>query len=327
MAKKAKKVVRAYVENDARMRQRMRTMQGVYETQKALFEALNPKVFTPTFGTRWLTALDTADEAVPGMVRVGELKEETEDVNATLAAAGAMAQRVFYYVGEAFPGRASKLTAYGQPRYEKARNSQPLMRALLETLIGRAKADKTALAAVGFGPALQTQLAELSEQLTLDETSQEDKKGLNTGDGDAYIETQNAAYAFGQAAYKAAQQLFGADASQLARFRLGEPARPRAEVRTLTLQPGERRSILIKGALLNTSALRLTASPGQVRVLRSPDATDPATSGGRLLPDQKTLRVTAWALGADGQHLVVVNEGSQRATLRVSASVGPPAKP
>ncbi|GAA4375574.1 hypothetical protein [Hymenobacter koreensis] len=217
----SKSEVRVYSESDADMRQRMRTMHGHFVTDAAAFGAFNPDL-NAAFATAWLAALDAADQATPGTVRVGELKEETAEVNDVMEQARQQVQQLYYYVGQAFPKNPGRLEQYGKKLYEKARTSHEQMRALLDVAVKSAERDEAALAAKGYPATKRLALQALSSQLTSTNTTQEVKKGENKEASGGYLALQNAAYGFGQQVSSAAKVLFVADATRRSLYRLSD---------------------------------------------------------------------------------------------------------
>jgi hypothetical protein len=221
--KKSTEVLRHYSQPDATMRQDMRTMHGHYLTHQAEFQAFNPD-FDADFGSEWLAALDLADTTPDHTVRVGELKEDTAEVDDVIVRAQRAAQTLFYYVGRAFPNNAGRMTTYGRKTYDAARNNQDKMRTLLENAFAAATRDHAALAAKGYSAAQLADLHAVAQELTAANTGQEMQKGTNTEGRDHYVTVQNHAYGYGQEASAAAKMLFVDDKATRDMFRLGGDA-------------------------------------------------------------------------------------------------------
>ncbi|SHI59859.1 hypothetical protein SAMN02745146_1140 [Hymenobacter daecheongensis DSM 21074] len=304
--------VRLYTGSDADMRQRMRTMHGHYLTDVAAFSGFNPTL-NAAFGAQWLAAIEAADQALPGAVRVGELKEETGQVQDDMEQARQQVQTLFYYVDKAFPKNAGRLEQYGKKRYEKARAKQEEMRTLLEMALQSATRDEQALTTQGYTAAKRQQLAQLSDALTASNTAQKVKKGANKEDSGLYIETQNAAYGYGQQANEAARVLYMSDALKRDLYRLVDAVK-RPEAHELTLKPNTARTVLFEAELLPETELRLRLNAGAgvvaVALVPTPEAVPdkPRTFGGPAAAD--TLTLTAAALGS-GQYLWVRTEGPE----------------
>ena len=217
--KKPTTVLRHYSQPDATMRQDMRTMHGHYLTNAAAFQAFNPE-FDAAFGSDWLAALATADTTPDHTVRLGELKEDTAEVDTVMERAQRATQAVFYYVGRAFPHNAGRLATYGRSRYDAARDNHDKMRTLLQTAFTAATSDHAALAAKGYTAAQLAELGSLVQELAITNTTQEMTKGTNTEGTEHYITTQNLAYGYGQEVSAAAKVLFADDKTTQALFRL-----------------------------------------------------------------------------------------------------------
>ncbi|OON69104.1 hypothetical protein B0919_10365 [Hymenobacter sp. CRA2] len=210
-----------YSEPDADMRQRMRTMHGHFLTDAAAFAGFNPDL-NAAFAGAWLAAIEAADAATPGSVRVGELKEQTAAVDEVMEQARQQVQQLYYYVGQAFPRNAGRLDQYGKKHYDRARDSHEQMRALLDMAVQAAERDETALAAKGYAATKRLALQALSTQLTATNTSQEQKKGSNKEGGDEYLALQNAAFGYGQQVSGAARVLFAEGTTKRQLYRLSD---------------------------------------------------------------------------------------------------------
>ncbi|MBG8552636.1 hypothetical protein [Hymenobacter guriensis] len=271
----AEPITRLYTGSDATMRQQMRTMQGHYLTDQAAFAAFNPS-FTAAFGTSWAAALDAADAATPGAGRVGELKEDTQAVEAVMEKARTQVQGLFYFVEQAYPGNKARLDQYGKKLYEKARNNHDKMRELLELAATAAERDKVALAAKGFSAAKLTALKAFPDQLTQANTTQEMKKGTNVEDGDGFVQLQNAAYGFGRQVSEAAKVAFAGDYAKQQLYRLTAPAAAGPETHELPLKTGALKTLLLETLLTATSTLRLRVQEAEasvsVQLVLAPDA-------------------------------------------------------
>ncbi|WP_046244514.1 hypothetical protein [Hymenobacter terrenus] len=307
--KRATAVLRHYSQPDATMRQDMRTMYEHYIARQAAFQAFDPE-FDATFGPDWLVALNTADTTPDHSVRVGDLKEDTDDVEDVMEQARRAVQTVFYYVGRAFPNNAGRLATYGRSTYAAARNNHNKMRTLLQTAFTSATRDQAALAAKGYSAEQLAALGSLVAELTATNTTQEVTKGTNTEQSDHYITVQNLAYGFGQEVSAAAKLLFAADAATLALFRLGGATSSGLEHHELTVAPRAVATVAFTTPLLDTARLRLRLAvpqPGQTARV------------GRVVDDQKLpysvtltteiseLDVLAPVLGPIGQVLMVEN--------------------
>ena len=214
---------RQYDQPDSEMRQRMRTMHGHYLADVAAFTAFNPTL-TPAFGTQWAAALDAADQATSGTTLRGNLKQDTQTVETLMDQARTQVQMLFYYVEQAFPNNPGRLDQYGKPQYAAARQSHDKMRTLLATALTSATRDQAALAPHGFGPDKLAALTEVTQNLSRADTDQEIRKGTNTEGADAYVQLQNAAYAFGQQVSRAAKVAFAQDPVKQRLYRLSDPA-------------------------------------------------------------------------------------------------------
>ena len=212
-------VLRHYSQPDATMRQDQRTLHGHYRANEAAFQKFNPE-FDAAFGKDWLAALDLADTTPDHTVRVGELQEDTAEVETVMEQAQRALQAVFYYVGRAFPHNAGRLATYGRSSYDAARDHHDKMRSLLHTAFTSATRDAQALEAKGYTKAQLAELGRLADELTTTNTTQEVTKGTNTEGTDHYITTQNLAYGYGQEVSAAAKVLFAADKTTQSLFRL-----------------------------------------------------------------------------------------------------------
>ncbi len=212
-------VLRHYSQPDATMRQDLRTMHGHYLAHEAAFQKFNPE-FDAAFGKDWLAALDLADTTPDHTVRVGELQEDTAEVETVMEQAQRALQAVFYYVGRAFPHNAGRLATYGRSTYDAARDNHDKMRTLLHTAFTSATRDAQALEAKGYTKAQLAELGRLADELTTTNTTQEVTKGTNTEGTDHYITTQNLAYGYGQEVSAAAKVLFVEDKATQGLFRL-----------------------------------------------------------------------------------------------------------
>jgi hypothetical protein len=319
--KRATEVLRRYSAPDAAMRQHMRTMHTHFTANQAAFQAFNPR-FDAAFGAQWLAAVEAADTAPTGAVRVGELKEDTAAVQDLMSKAQQAVQQLFYFVGQAFPNNVARLDQYGRRGYVAARDSHDKMRTLLQTAFASATRDQAALAAHGYTAAQLAQFGTLGEQLTATNTAQEVKKGQNTEGSDAYLTLQNRAYGYGQEVSAAAKVLFTGEVAKARLFRLaaGAPAGP--ERHEATVAPGAAGYLAFETPLLAATQLRLR--------LLAPAAGQRAFVGRVVAEGQKPptpqslsaevpeLLVLAPELGAAGQLLAVVNQGPEAAHVEVA---------
>ena len=292
-----------------------------YTTRQAAFQAFNPE-FDAAFGTDWLAAVDAADVAPDHTVRVGELKEDTAEVENVMDRAQAAAQTLFYYVGRAYPHNAGRLAQYGRSTYEAARKQHDKMRALLQTAFTSATRDQTALAAKGYTAAQLAALGTLVTELTDTNTTQEVQKGTNTEGTDHYLTIQNLAYGFGQEASAAAKVLFAGDEAARKLFRLSSPASSGPENHELTLGPDEKGTIAFKLTLEAATQLHLRLAlpaPGQtVTIGRVVTPDDKPPQGVTLSADLPELDATAEKLGPAGQLLLVHNDSKTPVRLEVA---------
>jgi hypothetical protein len=306
------------------MRQDMRTMYQHYLTHQAALRAFNPE-FDVDFGPEWLTALNAADTAPTGTVRVGELKEDTAEVATVMEQAQSALQSLFYFVGRAFPHNAGRMTTYGRPTYDAARDNHDLMRTLLQTAFTSATRDKDALATKGYTAAQLAALGQLVAGLTDTNTTQEVKKGTNVEGTDDYVTIQNRAYGYGQEVSAAAKVRFAEDAATLKLFRLTDPAPAGPEAHELTVAPKDRGSVLFATPLLATTRLHLRLAvpqPGQqATVGRAVGPTSPLSNFLVLSSANSELTVTATELGDAGQWVLVFNANGTAAPVRVEITV------
>lgn len=312
-----------YTTASAVMRQRMRTMLGLYTLHKTTFEGFSPE-FDTDFAADWLAAIEAAESEEQGAARTAQLQEDTAEVELHMAQARTELQTLFYFVGRTYPGNAARLDEYGRRKYEAARNSHELMDALLEQALKAATRDHLALAAKGYTAARLDALDTLEEELTEANTDQEIKKGTNLEATDHYITAQNLAYSFGQQVSEASKILFMANATLLDIFRLGPGEGPATETHEVTLAPGEDKWVLFDTPLVAPVQLRLRAvepAPGLQLLLGRTLLTDqrpPLTVA--LSHDTPDLTVAAADLGA-GPYVAVRNDGPapSRVQLQVVA--------
>jgi hypothetical protein len=210
---------RLYVLDDATMRQGQRTMLSHFSGRAAEFGAFNPE-FGGSFLVDWDVALTAADAALPRAARAGTLKEDTEAVKTVMASARDQVQRLFYFVGEAYPGNAGRLAQYGKRDYNKARNNRDKMATLLLEAFEAATRDQAALAAKGWNATARAAFGELAPALALAMSTQQIQKGTNLENGQAYIGRQNTLYGYGQRVSAAAKIRFATEQSTLRLFRL-----------------------------------------------------------------------------------------------------------
>ena len=319
--KRAATVLRHYHEPDADMRQDMRTMYEHYLTHQAAFRAFNPE-FDADFGPEWLAALNAADTAPTGTVRLGELKEDTAEVTTVMEQARTALQSLFYFVGRAFPHNAGRMTTYGRPTYDAARDNHDLMRTLLQTAFTSATRDQDALATKGYTAAQLAALGNLVAGLTDTNTTQEVKKGTNVEGTDDYVTIQNRAYGYGQEVSAAAKVLFAEDAATRKLFRLTDPAPAGPETHELTVAPQAQGSVLFATPLLAATRLHLRLAvpqPGQQAIVgRAVASTNPMTAFVRLTPADSELTVTAADLGAAGQWVLMQNNSPTPVRIEIT---------
>ncbi|MBO2011519.1 hypothetical protein [Hymenobacter negativus] len=303
-------IKRHYTIADATMRQDMRTMHEHYASHAAAFQAFNPE-FDAAFGTDWLAAIDAADAEPDHTVRTGELMEDTAEVTDVMDRARAGVQTLFYYVGRAFPHNAGRMATYGRSSYEAARKQHDQMRSLLQTAFTSATRDHAALAAKGYTAAQLAALGTLVTELADTNTTQEVTKGTNTEGRDHYVTVQNLAYGYGQEVSAAAKVLFAADAATLKLFRLSGPAPAAHETHELTVAPEDTGSVLLSTPLLATTKLHLrlaVPAPHQEAVVgRAVAPGSKIFTFVTLTQEVSELDVTAAALGASGQYVLVQN--------------------
>lgn len=303
---------RLYTGADAAMQQRQRTLHGHFLDNLAALTAFSPEL-AGTFGTRWTAAQTAAEAAVPGKMRTGQLKQDTDAVEGLMEQGRAQVQQLFYYVGRAFPHNAGRLDQYGKSSYEKARANHDRLIALLTQAVEAATRDAAALAPKGWTAANTTALAALGQQLSTANTAQEMQKGTGVEGGQTYIGLQNALYGFGQQVSLAAKARFVDDFAKRQLFLLtdGTPAGP--ETHELSVEAGFSKSVAFATALADGSKLHLrllAPAPGQGAELSrvpAPDAVPLRTVS--LNSDDFARDVAAEELGPQGQWLLVRNVG------------------
>ncbi|MDB5271377.1 MAG: hypothetical protein JWP58_4417 [Hymenobacter sp.] len=317
---------RGYIVADATMRQDQRTMHAHYLNHEAAFRAFNPE-FDAGFGGRWLAAIEAAEHAPGHTERTGALMELTTGQTAAMDQARQALQRLFYFVGQAFPGIVGHLDQYGRRGYLAARKQTDKMGGLLQIAFAAATRDADALAAKGFSAALLAELGALATALPAAATAKAIQKGTNAEDHARYVAAQNAAYAYGQAASAAAKICF-TERATIALFRLGSPAGhgPAAtppERHAITAPAGGTKAVAFATALLPDTPLRLrlpAPKKGQTATVYRVSAPDePLVGGVKLAAGQRRLDVTAAALGGAGQLLVVCSGGAY--PVRVALAV------
>ena len=232
-------------------------------------------------------------------------------------------QRLFYFVGEAFPNNAGRLDQYGKGRYEKARAHHDRFIVLLDLAAEAATRDAAALAAAGWPAASTAALAALSTQLSTANTAQEMQKGTGVEDGQTYLGLQNTLYAFGQKLSLAAKTCFAEDFAKRQLFDLTPGNGPAPERHELSVEPGQTKAVAFALPLTDDVRLHLRLldpEPGQRaevgRVVAEGEAPAPAVV---LSPAVFVLDVAAPDLGPKGQLLAVRNAG--KGPVRVEIAV------
>ncbi|GAB3874011.1 hypothetical protein GCM10028824_26580 [Hymenobacter segetis] len=312
---------RGYIVADATMHQDQRTMHAHYLNHEAAFRAFNPE-FDAGFGGRWLAAVEAAEAATGHTERTGALMELTAGLSATMDQARQALQRLFYFVGQAFPDNGGHLDQYGRRGYLAARKQTDKMSGLLQMALAAATRDAAALAAKGFSAALLAELGALATALPAAASAKAIQKGTNAEDRARYVAAQNAAYAYGQAASAAAKICF-TERATVALFRLSGPAATPPERHAITAPAGGSKAVAFATALLPDTPLRLrlpAPKKGQTATVYRVSAPDEPLVGGVLLAaGERRLDVLAGELGPAGQLLVVLSGGAY--PVRVALAV------
>lgn len=317
--------VRIYNMSDDDMRQRQRTLRQHYIDNASAFTDFNPEVFTDDYATRWETAQEAAESADSATVRTGTLKEDTQEVKAEMEKSRKMMQRLFYAVGQAWPGNSGRLNQYGKNRYERDRDNHDGMITLLDLAHDAASrpADALELAKYGWKPSDTKKLDTQGEALTTANTAQESQKGTGVEGGQEYIGRQNNLYRFGQQASLGSKTLYVDEFAKRQLFDLTEGGDDDGEDHELTVQPGRQKAVLFTTPLEGVTGLRLLLSkpqPGMVAEVGRVRAADQAPSEVvALVPAERSRDVLPTDLGPAGQYLVVRNTGQHpvRVVLRV----------
>ena len=167
-------VERDYNMDDLDMLQRAQVFHNAFVGDQATFVADFPHLATP-FETEFQTAIDAAD-AIPSAAEVdGEISAVTFELNEQLPLGRKALQKLYTYVELAWP-KGQKDSAFGRPKYDKARQSQMRMKELLEQAHRQAEVadNKTALLAAGYTQAAIDELKTIETAIDTLNAQQED---------------------------------------------------------------------------------------------------------------------------------------------------------
>ena len=322
-------------ESAPKMRLRLGTIDLNFGVHQADFAALNPVFAGPDFVAGLSLAAEAATKVKDYETREAADQNTSHSAQDALVACRPRCQALFYAVKMTWPltgpgGKATqqaRLQAFGQDKYDVAREQPARMVALIEqaALAYATPGYAAALAPTGWLAVPQQKGLTDAAQLLRDAAAVHGRQGgANAEDATAYYLAQNRLYWFGQQLSEAAEIIYADQPELRDQFRLS-PTGP--ERFAFTLKAGQRKAVHLSAVLAPTRELRFSVQAAPPDPLK-PDARlwvdflpgeEAPVEHRRFLEPTlkfKTQKILASALGEAGPWLAVENLTDQDAVVK-----------
>ncbi|GET27021.1 hypothetical protein [Prolixibacter sp. NT017] len=208
-------------------------VQPQFSNDQPAFVSFDP-VFTPEFGTELKNETDQALADDSEEKQQSEIELRTNKLKVLRLQAANAYKRLLYFVHSAFGETKAVDSAFGRPRYSKARRSEKEMIPMLNQAVTAARSGQfnAGLTAKGMSEDLLTELEDLANQLIETDNEQEMLKKQQLIVTDERIKLYNSIWDKLVKINSAAKILFPDDPARLAIYQLYETSTETAENET-----------------------------------------------------------------------------------------------
>lgn len=214
-------VVRKYNIPDADMMEDSRTNKTIFESDKALFVALNPE-FDDPFAADWLSSIEASEATETAETRDDRQRQATAEVEQAMASARAKYNEVKYFVEEAFPGNKDLQARFGLNDYDEAANDQAKMVLFLNNLHKWCVDPVLSppLTAKGLSAPRVAEILTIRDLLLSENNEQEVMIVESPVVTEQRVNTYNTTYAFRQKVNRASKVVFAGNTAKLNEYKL-----------------------------------------------------------------------------------------------------------
>jgi len=214
--RKQQLVIRKYRKPDSLMLQQAQVMQQFFLEDSDTFSAFDP-LFTPDYGTRWLSAITVADNLLTDVAVVDRIQVLSQDLYELLLDSRDGFQSFIYFVKKVWPDNAAMYELFGLDKYNLSRRTVMRMYELLQIAHSAAEDPlyKPQLIAAGCTQASITALLDLSVSLSDKNIEQEKLKRLRRVRTVERINAMNAVWEFMVQVSEAAKIVFAANQARI----------------------------------------------------------------------------------------------------------------
>lgn len=180
---------------------------------------------TTEFVTQLQQAIDEAKTVSPDMIVKGEIKEDTQKVEKALEDCYEDYKTIAYFVRKAFGRNEAVQSQFGKNDIQKARKSQPVMVAFMESLVKTAAKYTAELTGAGCPAELITGLADKTAVLRDSNIDQEQSKSGRPLNTQSRVEMFNNVNALLQTLHEIASIIYRDNPQKLSIYTLPKRAR------------------------------------------------------------------------------------------------------
>ena len=229
--KKPGPLLRMYGMPDGVMLQQSDVQLALFIENEGRFVSFFPNL-SPPFAHNWGVANKAAQAMFPDYASVAKQTGETASLETMMESGRNLYQTLVLYTQLAFPKNATVLRLMGQAEYEKARNNQLKLPALLRMAFAQASETeyKNALLAKGMKETDIAAMQTLADCIANQGISQEKAKKSRTLDANNRISAMNAVWGKMALVSQCAKLVFQNDAALYAMFLLHDSPSPTPEV-------------------------------------------------------------------------------------------------
>ncbi len=229
--KKPELLQRMYKMPDGVMLQQSDVKLALFTDHEIRFVSLFPNL-SPPFAHNWGVANKAAQALLPDYASVAKQTGETASLETMMESGRNLFQTLVLYTQLAFPKNATVLRLMGQGEYEKARNNQLKLPALLRTAFAQASVTeyRSALIAKGMKETDIAALHTIADGIANQDISQEKAKKSRTLDMSQRINAMNTVWEKMSLVSQCAKLVFQNDAALYAMFLLHDSPTPPPEV-------------------------------------------------------------------------------------------------
>lgn len=212
--------IREYNMEDSEMLELANMFHTNFETDKTDFTTLFPDMADP-FAADFMTAIDTAETAVPGWQVDAEIASVTANLNEAMRAGQKALQVLFIYVERTWDDD-NKLREFGKAKYKADRAVQAKLPNLMRQAHAKAieTANAAALAAKGYTAAMATDLVTKAQAIEDLNNEQEILLNARTNKTAIRVGKYNAVWDFMRNINQASKVVFADDQTKLDMYRL-----------------------------------------------------------------------------------------------------------